>query len=553
MRVDEPPLKDWITDIRNSEIALPRFQRGQEWEKGITEKFLTSVIRDLPTGTTLSLEVRGESPFEYRYLPGAPKDEDQEPDKLLLDGQQRLTAVWKSLNNLYEDRSYLLDLKGDRPSVVSVKRYERSGREGLYPLWIDTPEECWERKKVPLWILNPDKPSREARNWCKKAIDDSEERDDVLDKLFEIRDQISGFNLPCLCLEKGADPNDAIDVFIKLNTSYVSLSSFDIVVARTEAQVGESLHKKLKELLEECPEIEDYRDPKKYVLDVACLLQDKRPTKKNKEERLDFQRMIGDWRQVISGTKELINFLEQERIFDKKRLPTHVILAPLAVLQTLVPSHPDERGNAKRLLKKYLWRSFFTNRYERTTTTKIIEDYRALKKRVNGVEVAVPCFDEDEHPLPKAKDLREAGWPTKKDRLGRAILSLTFQASAKNFADDEEISKRNIQYREYHHLYPKRFLKNQGVYEENANKALNCALIRWEDNRIISGKSPLEYLLERSAADNLGEPQIRKRLESHLIDYDVMVEKNYDKFLHKRALDMVEKIENLCEGKEFNT
>lgn len=557
MRVDEVNLKDWISDIRNSEVALPRFQRYEEWERQITEKFLTSIVRDLPTGATLILEVRGEPPFEYRYLEGAPQDDNREPDMLLLDGQQRLTAVWKSLNNLYDNRTYLLDLtylldqEDGQPSVVSRKRYKKSGKEGLYPLWVDDPKKCLKRKKVPIYLLNPDDSPREMRKWCKEAVSDGEESDDILDELHDIRDRISRFILPRLCLEKDTDPNNAIDVFIKLNTSFVKLSTFDIVVARTEAYTGKSLHKKLEKLKEECPDIEDYGNPENYVLNVVTLLQGIRPTRKNKEERLDFQRLISEWDEVVFGTNELISFLGQERIFDNKRIPTNVVLAPLAALLTEMPSHPDERGNVKRLLKKYMWRAFFTDRYEATTNTRVHEDYKALKKKIKAQEVDVPCFDKNEHPLPTEEDLKRASWPTKKDRLGRAILSLTFKAGARNFADDDEISKRNISNREYHHLYPKDFLERQKIDEEEINKALNCALIRWEDNRTISGKDPLEYLLERSKADDLGEEQIRKRLKSHVVDYDAMTCNDYETFLNKRASDLAARIKRLCSGRDI--
>ncbi len=552
MKVDETSLIDWLTQVRNSQVALPRFQRHEEWTKGIIENFLTSVVRDLPTGASLVYIVRGESPFDYRYLEGAPKDSQDEPNELILDGQQRLTAIWKSLNDLYEERKYLLDLNDDsKLKVTSKKRYTKKGKEGLYPLWVDDPERCWDRKKVPIHMLNPDKKTSELREWCKNATN-GEDYEEVFDKIFEVRDKIRDFTFPKLRLENHTDPSNAIDVFIKLNTSYLSLSPFDIVVAKTEAATKKSLHNKMSELLSAAPEIEDYKDPEKMSLNALSLLQGKRPTKTVKEEKLNYVKVIDDWDKVITGTEKLVSFLEQEKIFNGKILPTNVILGPLVALFSEVPTHPDERGNARRLLKKYLWRSFFTDRYETTTNTRIYEDYTALRKRLRGEDVDVPIFDEEEYPIPSKEELKDAGWPTKKNRLGRAILCLSFQYGARNFADDYEITKKNIEKREYHHLYPQDYLKKSGYEEEDTNKALNCALILWKDNRSISNKNPLEYLLERSNADNMGESQVRKRLKSHLVDYDAMTKEDYKYFLEKRSKVVREQAKRLCHGKEID-
>ncbi len=547
MRVDEKNVGDWLSEIRQSKIALPRFQRFEEWQRKIKENFLTSVVRELPTGALLVLE-KNTPPFEYRYLKEAPED-DVGPDKLLLDGQQRLTTLWKSLNDYDEERTFLLDLSDDQPKVVSEKRRKKRGK--IYPLWVDKPEGCWDRKKVPLYLLNPDDSPRHMREWSKEAVDDEEERDELLDTFHEVRDTISTFKLPSLVLEEGTDPDNAIDVFIKLNTSYVELSTFDIVVARTEAQTGDSLHDKKEELLERCPEIKDYKDPEKYVLNVVALLQEKRPTQTNQKKKLDFQQMIDEWGKVVSGTEQLIDFLEQEKIFDKKRIPTNVILAPLAALLTHVSTHPDERGNEKRILKRYMWRAFFTDRYETSTNEGIYQDYNALKKVLNGQETEVPCFDEEKHPLPTKNRLMQANWPKKKNRLGRAILSLTIKKGAKNFADDDVVTKRNIENREYHHLYPRDYLEKNGFEEEEIDKALNCALIRWEDNRTISGKEPLEYLVERSKADDLGEEQIKKRLRTHLVDYKTIIENDYERFLEDRASRIENELKEVCEGRDI--
>ena len=105
-------IENWYTKIRYGEIKLPRFQRHEAWDKTRICSLLTTVIHDLPLGITLVLEVDQE-PFISRYLataeitsPPFPKVNEQ-----LLDGQQRLTAVWRALHNNYEDVKYFIYVK----------------------------------------------------------------------------------------------------------------------------------------------------------------------------------------------------------------------------------------------------------------------------------------------------------------------------------------------------------------------------------------------------------------------------------------------------------
>ena len=76
---------------------------------GVTS-FLNTIINNLPVGVTLALEVAGKEKFESRYIvsadPGSPGTVTQH----LLDGQQRLTAFWRSMHNNYESETYFVYL-----------------------------------------------------------------------------------------------------------------------------------------------------------------------------------------------------------------------------------------------------------------------------------------------------------------------------------------------------------------------------------------------------------------------------------------------------------
>lgn len=555
-------LPEWMMRIRTRQIMLPRFQRMEAWSSREITDLLNAVLRGLPVGSVLVLEVGDSMPFVSRPMAGAP-DRGERVTELLLDGQQRLTALWRAFNNNYEDRTYYVKIPenpDDEPEVDSVGRWWRNGRH--FPLWADDPGECWKRRLVPIHVLRPDADGEaEMDSWIEQAIR-AEAQDDVariklqaaLSKmLLKLRQQVAQFNLPFLSLPVKTPKEVALDVFIKMNTRTVRLTTFDVIVAQTEEATGESLHDLVNSLVRELPALAAYQDPGDLALGTMALLQDRVPNQTG-YLALDLDQMVRDWPKLEAGAAAAIEFLEEQRIFDKERLPTESVLAPLIALWSCVPDVPDQRGNVKVLLRKYIWRAFFTDRYERAAATAALQDYRALRDViVKGLpEERVPCFDEAAHPLPTKEELKGSGWPKKRDRLARAILAVSLLGGALDIADATELSREHLRYREYHHLFPMAFLREQGLDEDMANRALNCALISWKTNRAVSAKEPLAYLRERAEASVLGEEEIRRRLRTHAVDFDDLANGDYEAFLDRRAHLIEQAMKTLCSGRAWS-
>ena len=78
-------------------------------------------------------------------------------------------------------------------------------------------------------------------------------------------------------------------------------------------------------------------------------------------------------------------------------------------------------------------------------------------------------------------------------------------------------------------------------------RALNCGLVSWQTNRTISDKSPSIYLDERMDRASLGEIEIRKRLDSHLIPFEPIKAESYEAFLDERSKLVLTRMIELCE------
>lgn len=547
-------LSQWFHRIRTGQVQLPRFQRFEAWGPREVEDLTQTVVDELPAGAVLVLEIGDHAPFRHRPLAGAPEPSERMTE-LLLDGQQRLTALWRALNDNYPNRSYFVDTRdrdededGERDFLVSSQsRWWRRGQR--YPVWCDSPEQVLARNLLPARLLRPDDAGEaEAATWMREATGgDMEQLLELQPLVHRLRARVAAFNLPYLALPVESSEAVVLNVFEKLNTRSVPLTAFDIIVARVEGETGESLHDLVSSLEGQVPGLSRYIAPSQLVLPAAALLQGKRPTQRELVF-LDFEQMIRDWPLIVHGAEQLTAFLDEERLMDGARLPSEVVLPPLTVLWAKAPTEPDRLGAVRTLLRRYLWRAFVTTRYEAAAATASFQDYSALLPVIEGgasTEPEAPIFT---HPLPSVDEIRTSGWPKRRDRLSRSILAISFRAGALDIADGAAISEGNIGNREYHHLYPVAFLREAGIEEWEASVALNCALITWRTNRTISASPPVDYLRDRTAAAALGEEEVRHRLSTHLVDYEDLAAGNFEAFLDRRAEQMSVVMETLCAG-----
>ncbi|MCV0370500.1 DUF262 domain-containing protein [Filomicrobium sp.] len=567
MEARSKTIEAWFSMIEQGQINLPRFQRHEAWRPAQIAGLFENIMRTppLPVGVLLILEVGDKELFRSRPIVGAPAS-NVRPSMHLLDGQQRMTALWRSLTDNYDDiRVFVRLLKErdgaedddateseevERPLVEIVKRWDRKGV--MQPVWADDDVACIKRGLAPLAILRPGGAGETAfKAWRDRLREAKAYTDDIGDLASELRKRVQGYVLPFLSLPVATSRETALEVFINMNTSASPLKDFDIVVAQVEEAAGESLHDKIAELLRSIPAAKDYGRIEGILLSVAALLLDKPPLKKTylgEEFGTDLMRI---WPQVAVGLERGLQFLSDEALFDEKSLPSEVAVYLTCALWAAAASlRLDQEGNARSLIRKVLWRACFTNRYGKTSATRAYSDFRTLHGLIKGDDSpACELFNETVFRLPDIEEIKAAGWPGRKDRLPRAILATSLRRKALDFADGAPINKSNIAARELDHLYACGFLK-VGRDDPLVNRALNCALITSATNRNKSGSAPSIYIAKRAQAANLGADVVRWRLATHLIPYEEVIADDYEAFLNARAALVEADMRALCNGME---
>lgn len=588
----------WFQKIQSGEIKLPRFQRHQAWDKNRVCSLLDTVTKNLPLGVTLLLDVDKEQ-FVSRYLVTAPETQGRVTEHLL-DGQQRLTSLWRALHNNYEDIDYFLYLNAYDESVPENKKTDESevwykGRwthknGNIMPLWVDEPNECLKRGLIPMNLFRPGDIATEIDVWVDEALaalkpTASEDNYESLlmgwmnnkarlkDQVRDFREIITHFNLPYLALPSQTSKETALQVFINMNTNSKPLSQYDIIRAEIEGVKGVSLDDYQNELDQKYPAIQHYFELPFLILATSALIQGKLPNQRGMWD-MSKEAMVDNWDKMSQGLSKMATFMESQAIYDRSRLPTNAVLAVIAALYVDIPENLDSRGNFEILLKKYLWSSFFTDRYENSAASHAFNDFIALKNIITAktkadgtqyTENDVPVLNRDLYLLSTDDELKRVGWPKRENIRGRGIMAVFSKLGAYDFADGSSLTRQQLidGRRHYHHIFPDALLEE---VETDSYFALNCALITDKTNLNISRKDPLKYLKDRY--NWTSEDIVNARLQSHLIPLDELksgdytglsgeekvdkVKSDFAQFIAKRAAYVSKAIRILAEGRDIN-
>ena len=561
-------IETWFSSIETGEVMLPRFQRHESWRQSQIVNLFENILRKpaLPIGVLLILQVGSKEQFYSRPIVSAPKSKDR-VTMHLLDGQQRMTALWRTLTGSYSDFAAFVSLEPreepdddepesvdarsrlSRPQIERVKRWDRKGVR--QPVWADKPDECYKRRLVPLTCLRPGRKGEDdLSRWLAEVQKDFSIPSADQVRIHELRQRVAGYLIPHLSLESTTSKTTALDVFINMNTSSSPLKDYDIVVAQLEGASGESLHQKVEEFLDEQPVARNFGRIEDVILSVSALLSDRPPIKKTYLDKEFGATLADNWEKLLSGFRRGLAFLQEEAIFNEKCLPTDIAVYLVCALMANVPENDfDREGNARSLIRKALWRTCYTSRYSKTSATRSYADYQALTVLLRDPSSDVRCelFDQESYPLPDVDQLRQAGWPRRKDRLPRAILATAHRGGGYDFADGTPATVDNLGKREYHHIFPVDVLSVDRK-DELVNRAMNCALITWRTNRKLAAKTPREQIERRTQAARLGEEEVRQRLNSHLIPIKELWENDYHNFIHARAQLIHKRMVQLCNG-----
>ena len=224
-------VKNLVDDARIGKIGLPDLQRPFVWKDNKVRDLFDSMLRGYPIGYVMLWE----SPSDYEEKKssiGGNKKIYEEPKELVIDGQQRLTALVAAMYGVkVKDKSY-----GEREIKISYNPLTRE-----FAVWttaIDRDQE-WVTKISDVFLAKEDNSFTKFRRAYINGLNDARARkgepeltDEQLDLIEDNLNDLLGledFSLPTLEISQSADEQDVADIFVRVNSGGQNLNENNFI------------------------------------------------------------------------------------------------------------------------------------------------------------------------------------------------------------------------------------------------------------------------------------------------------------------------------------
>ena len=508
--------------VLTGDILLPKFQRDFVWPRKKIIGLLDSIARNYPIGSILLWQSRQELASE-RTIAGL-DIANQRPDypvNYLLDGQQRLSTVCGSL---YWQ-------PGESDSIWNIV-YDLQSRLFLHLYTLDEPPLT----QVPLRYLS------DAATFFRRvsAIADPglEERANQLFNRF--RDyMLAAVTLADMPI------NDIAPIFERINSTGTPLTIVDLMRAATwnpAFDLRDSISAVLTELQSRA--FSDL-DPKTILRSVAASAGfgfavediDRLRTKSVEELRVTIE-AVGE------ASRRAVDFLTSHI---KAPRPQALPYAnQFAVLTYIFDKVPVPSGEEFAEIERWFWRTTMSGYFGGWNSGQMAADFNAVDAFATGGQLEVSAA------LP-----RDEIWRVTQFRSNSAVSKmLALMLSYSEPVDlltgqriDARVSLAWNNDREYHHLFPRDYLKGKRISIGRSNSAANIVLLTSASNIRITNRAPSEYLGELIA--QVGRHETLRRCATLLVSeqaLDAALADDYQAYLLARAATLQELALSLVGG-----
>lgn len=502
--------------VLEGSIKIPPFQREFVWKQEQIIELLDSIVKDFPIGSILLWETIENLPAK-RDIGGytLPEPTEDYPINYVLDGQQRVTSIFSVFHEISNpNNTDLFNIYYDIDNKVFLSSVDIAERSKLLPLKL-----IFDNLKFINFMrsegLNEDEMSEVA----------------TLQSLFQ------NYEIPTVTIKK-KDKSEVGVIFERVNNTGTPLSTLDLMTAWTW---NEEFH-----LQEKFDEILDTLENKNFenlqstiILQCAGAIIDK-TTKKKSILDLDATKVRDNIEKLKDSLEKAIDHLStQYNCASGSFLPRLQQIIPLSYLFSQTNSLDSQQTT---ILNQWFWRTSFSNRYSSSTDSKMDDDILFIDKLIAKDYSGISSYSSEI----SAANLLNLKF-SKSNSIVRALILLMAQKSPLDIYSQSKIdvgkSLSSYNRKEYHHIFPNNFLKEQGYNTHKINLALNFCFLSASSNKIISNKAPSDYFTNLLPQDKLDAV-----LDSNLIprqDMQIYANDNYNEFINKRSELVVRYIKGL--------
>ena len=462
-----------VDRIRDGDIKIPAFQRGFVWDQEQIIELLDSINRNYPVGSIL-LWSSPEHLKASRNVGGLkiPDREPEYPVNYVLDGQQRLSSIFAVLcprDGLERaDDGYC-----DEPSVFDIAfRFDDE-------MFIPLSESEAGRESINLAALF------DIDSFYTAVESLSPERRRAAKGL---QSRFNNYEIPVVTISRRQKDEVGV-IFERINSTGTKLTALDLLVAWTWS---EEFH--LKDAIDDLRatlDVKGFGDvPPRIILQCLSAVLDE-DTKTKTILALKPDRVRTEFGVAAEAIAAAIDFLSTEfKVQSLDLLPHLQQIVPLAYFFCKVTAPTQDQASA---LRKWFWKTSFSRRYSAQTDDKMNADIGFMKSLVGGDSSGIIGYSPD-HSRELLMKLRF----TRSHPYTRALLLLLAQKSPLDLTNGVRIdlgqALSSFNQKEYHHVFPRAFLKQRGVSTDKVNSLCNFCFLPSGSNKRILQRKPSDYI-----------------------------------------------------------
>jgi hypothetical protein len=514
--------------------------------------------------------------FATRHVSGVVESAADKPtERLILDGQQRLTALYQALAGqspvqtqdtrkkrlerwFYIDIATALDPDGDRETAivaVPADRVERDnfGKDVVRDL-STTEQEC-KHEMFPLWtVFNG--PAVDAWMVAYLQLD----RDNMAERLArwsrfkeQVLTNFSGYTVPVIVLRKETPREAVCTVFEKVNTGGVVLDVFELLTA-TFAASEFDLRKDWEARRKRLDDHKVLRGLQNtdFLQAVALLATRERRlawTEGDSEKppavsckRRDILRLTCDeyerWApEAEKGFGWAATFLTGEMIFEARDVPYRTQLVPLAAIHVALGSSAEAIGKVEKM-RRWYWCGVLGELYGGAIETRFANDVQQVTDWCSGGDQPITVYESSFDPG-RLLTLR-----TRNSAAYKGVYALLMRGGSKDWLYDQDITiaSHHSLAVDIHHIFPKKWCLDNKIDDLRRESIVNKTAISAATNRKIGGQAPSKYLLRLQSEAETTADELRRRVEQHHVDYDALETDDFDGHFGARRRQLLDLI-----------
>lgn len=558
-----------IDDIEIGDIALPDIQRPFVWYKKISKvrDLFDSIYRGYPIGYLLFWENANRS--DYKNI-GFDEKKRKIPRFLIIDGQQRLTALFAVMKNQevltpdYERKNIKIAFKPlDSTFKVGDAATDRD------PEYIADLSSLWSGEGdfaiISSFIAN-----------LKEKREISKEEEKTISSNIQSLININKYPLTALEIAPNLEEEIVSDIFVRINSQGVSLTQADFILTLLSVYWEEGR----KEIEQFCIDSRKIPEKETRFSSFNYLIKPDPDDMLRVLVGLTFHRAkMKDVYSIIRGRDmETGEFSEELRTqqFDKLKLnlPTildntnwqsflkiligggykdeELISSKSAVLYSYIiyligkQNFNTQNHELQRIIGRWFVMSSLTGRYSSSPETAFEKDLNRIKEfnpdgfisgleKIIGENLTNDFWDitlVGQMETSSARSPEANAFYAALNKLGSPVL-FSRKLVGDLYDPSLKIKKKRL---EKHHIFPRNYLISKYGFDKNKDKAkinqiANLTFLEFEDNIEISDDKPSEYFA--MVQKRFGESEIKEMLTQHAIPEN-FYQLEYDDFLQER-------------------